>query len=513
MDLGDKGLVAPDDPFARELRDLEKFGIRRTRDGFYYIAHYYPLKAMHAVSKRDAANYLSLLEGKPVETYIHYPYCEIKCSFCHFHKDLKKPTYATKNENELIDAIIREIDLTVSYTGAINARSFYIGGGTPSLMSLDDMKKLLLHVDRNFRFESGAELKFELFPKLYDDIEIDEILDTLISFGITDIIIDLESGNQKSLNAIGRRISSKEAYLALVDKCISRGFKSIVTGLIIGLPYETESSLLNCLSMLADIDEVSVINTFPLISRFPDPIWRQIKSGYFKDIDARNRDNLWILARTYLRDREFVEGPISYMKRGGKVSAQQSEKFECVDLLAFGPSAFGYINGPDTAAQYFNVCNNREYINRLQNDELPMWRAGPMGNEERARRRLIFALANCRAVDLRDIQSEFSVDISSLVGRELNAFEALKLISVHDADRAIISYTELGRTRLEELSYFLGSDHVKDAVKRPLDAHDADFMETTRHNYYIDVPEGDRQLFEQFASKFGSVFCSFDGKL
>jgi oxygen-independent coproporphyrinogen-3 oxidase len=361
------------------LQALESFGIRRTREGYYYIAHYYPLKAMRPLGRGEPKRLLGVLDGTEVETYVHFPFCEIRCSFCHFYKEISKESSAPNLEHPILDAVLTEISRTVDVIGKIKARSFYVGGGTPSLITLRGLDRLLACVDKNFEILPNAEVKFELFPKRDIPDRLDALLAALSSFGVTDIVVDLESGNQASLNYVGRSISSMDGYLDVIARCVAKGFKSIVTGLIIGLPYETEATLLQTLETLAAIPEITVINTFPLITRYPDPIWRQLKSRPDLFHSSQSRDQLWLFARDFLKAKGFVEGPISYLRRPGKVPRQQFDKFECVDLIAFGPSAFGYINGERWSAQYFNLCNANDYIKAVNAGGLPMWRAGGYG--------------------------------------------------------------------------------------------------------------------------------------
>src|SRR5206468_2719623 len=120
-----------------------------------------------------------------------------------------------------------------------------------------------------------AELKFEIYPREYTPVDLSEKLCILHDFGFTDIVIDLESGCESALRYVGRGNSSLAHYRALVDACTKSGFESIVTGLIIGLPGESFTSLASTLDELIATPQVKVVNTFPLITRPPDPIFLQ----------------------------------------------------------------------------------------------------------------------------------------------------------------------------------------------------------------------------------------------
>jgi oxygen-independent coproporphyrinogen-3 oxidase len=489
----------------QSLKALERIGLRRTQTGYYYIAHYFPLRSMNPMHEVRASSLIQALAQSSTELYLHFPFCQVSCSFCHFYKKIAHKNHAILEE-AYVNAVLTELEQLLISLGGIQIRSFYIGGGTPSLISNSQLACLLKGVGRYVK-DLGEERKFEIYPQNYPVADLDGKLDILKDHGFTDIVIDLESGCQKSLDSVGRSNSSLEIYLRLVDRCVKWGFKSIVTALVIGLPHESEESLLQTLDQIIKIPEITVVNTFPLIIRPPDPV-----HSYFarcpKDFPSSDeRDSLWILARNVLRQAGFCEGPISYLKRPGKRAQQQADKFECVNLVGLGPSAFGYVNGENWAAQYFNVCSLEQYFKRLSRRELPFWRAGILNQEERARRKLIFGLANCKTENLCAIEDRFKVSLNNLLGRELNALLALGLIEL-DPNEAGIRYTEKGLCRLEEISYFLGSKYVKDSVAVLPPRDDPDWLALLRHHYYIDIPAYDRMLFEEAVDTYRQDFMS-----
>jgi oxygen-independent coproporphyrinogen III oxidase len=482
---------------AANLNQMNEYGLRRTYHGFYYISHYYPLRAMQLVEPQEAKQVIESLSDSKFETYIHFPFCEQMCTFCHFYKRPMGKDFDFK-EDEILTAIETEMEMYAEILGGrIPARSLQLGGGTPSLISNPRLVKLLSNVRKCFDLESTAEIKIEIFPKYYEEAELREKLRILKAFGFTDIVIDLESGSKKTLDFIARKSSSLDAYLKLVDICVQEGFDSIVTALIIGLPHETFDSLGSTLETLVGIPEVRVINTFPIIMRETDPISKQLKISPEVFNDATTRDAMWCFARDYLKDRGYTEGPISYLHHPSKRPEQQADKFECVNLLGFGISSFGYLNGSNWAGQYYNYCNHKDYLERIKNRQLPMWRLGKYGQDERARRKVIFGLANVKTEDLIEIEIRFGVSIDEIYGKVFNAFLELGLISV-DHDGRGICYTEKGLSRLEELSYFLSSTYVKDVCDQLPSEQDPYYPELINQHYFVTIPLEDRKKFESF---------------
>ena len=128
---------------AKRLQGLEKYGIARTTNGYYYISHYYPLRAQSEVTADQAKEALYSIRDAPFETYIHFPFCEQLCTFCHFYKKTQGKHFHQKKQ-DVLDYIKKEIALYTELFGhRIRARSLQIGGGTPSLMSNEVLRQLL----------------------------------------------------------------------------------------------------------------------------------------------------------------------------------------------------------------------------------------------------------------------------------------------------------------------------------------------------------------------------------
>jgi oxygen-independent coproporphyrinogen-3 oxidase len=493
--------VRATEPVLSRLAELEEYGLRRTFHGFYYISHYYPLRAMDPITPEQVEAVVASLRGSSFETYIHFPYCEYLCTFCHFYKKPTGKGDMLARENDALSRVEAEMALYHQVLGApIDARSLQVGGGTPSLISNERLVRLLDNVRRHVNLRSDAEVKIEIYPQDYAEKEIREKLRILRDFGFTDLVIDLESGNKQTLDYINRPRSSLDNYLRLIDICIEEGHTSFITALMAGLPHETYESLDSTLRTIMAIPEVKVLNVFPVIMRETDPISAQFRRDPEHFHDARTRDQMWLFARDTLRAHGYQEGPISYLHHPSVRPAQQSDKFECVNLVGFGTSGFGYLNGDDWAAQYFNYCNELDYARHIDDGKFAIWRLGRYDQAERARRKVIFGLANVKTENLPAIEERFGVSLDEIYGKTFNALLALDLIEV-DREGSGIRYTETGLARLEEITYFLQSTFAKDRCDQLPDADDPHRKELVNQHYAVTMPPADRARFEAFIDR------------
>lgn len=405
-----------------------------------------------------------------------------------------------QRETELLEAIKAEMSLYANLAGPIPANSLQIGGGTSSLISNKGLVRLLDSLNKHCNFANDAERKIELFPKQYPAAELREKLAILRDYGFTDIVIDQESGNAKTLKTIGRRISSLSVYCELVEECVRAGFSSVVTALMFGLPFETFESIESTIRTLLAMPEVRIVNTFPTIIREPDPIFAQCQRNPQWFPDAERRDAMWLLARNMLQEAGFAEGPLNFWHLPTKVSTQQTHKLAGANLLGFGPSAFGYLGGDAWGAEYINHCTFSDYYAAIERQQLPVWRAGELDAEDLARRQLIQGLANCVPVELEKLEEDLGVSVDDLFGRTLNALVDLELIIIDRKN--VICYTEEGRCRHEEVSHFLASREVNEKVCAPISRSDRYRDVLLRHNFYPVVAQEEVANFESFAMRF-----------
>lgn len=495
--------------FETGLAKFDNYGLRRSFHGFYFISHYYPLRAMDDISGAEAKKIIESLAGSMFETYLHYPFCEQICTFCHFHKRVGSLASIAQQDGRVVDMLIREMELNRKLMGQpIKARSLQLGGGTPSLLSNDGLARLLNACDRNMELQPGAEIKTEIYPKTYEnEADLREKLRMMKSFGFTDLVIDLESGNRRTLDAINRKNSSLDDYLRLIDICMSEGFDSFITALMAGLPFETYDSLYHTVDTLSRISEIKVLNVFPTIVRETDPITRQLERSAEGFNDEKTRDRMWLMARMMLHDRGFVDGPISYLHRPEVRPEQQADKFECVNLLGIGPSAFGYLNGAnnDWAGQYFNYCNVQDHAARISAGLPAIWRLGRYDNAERARRKVIFGLANVKVENLVDIETHYGVELDEIYGRTFNALHALGLIEIVPKENGI-RYTQAGLARLEEITYFLYSKFAKNRCDQLPDPSDPHYEALINQHYTVTMDPKDRATFEAYEANQPKAF-------
>ena len=248
-----------------DLHELKNIGLDRTLKTYYLLGPYPPLLAMNSFDEKLVEKSLESII-QPVDLYIHFPFCRVKgdfeCSFCHFYKE----TYVEEREEEYLNACMKEIMIYKGKLGKIKVRSIYFGGGSFSLIKPKNLEKLLNFLNNQLEIDFTGEIKFEIHADgAKDKKHLKGLLDVLKSFGNVKIVIDIQTFNEDSLKSIAWSRVKKQDYFDTLEFCKSQNFKTFVSGLILGLPFETVESLLKNVLTLAASGDIQSINLFPLM--------------------------------------------------------------------------------------------------------------------------------------------------------------------------------------------------------------------------------------------------------
>ena len=161
--------------------------------------------------------------------YIHIPFCKKLCFYCDFYH-----VVSDKDSTLFIDALLKEITQRKDYLRDEVVTTIYFGGGTPSVFSVQEIGKILSHIDSNFTISKDCEITIELNP---DDVT-PEYLKNLKTLNINRISLGIQSWHDPDLKMLNRRHDAAQAVLALKNT-LSAGFSNVTIDLIYGIPGMT----------------------------------------------------------------------------------------------------------------------------------------------------------------------------------------------------------------------------------------------------------------------------------
>lgn len=276
--------------------------------------------------------------------YIHVPFCRSKCDYCSFYS---LPSGEIGVDERYVRRVIEEIDFITSGKKPAVADTLYFGGGTPSLLEPDQVKRIIDHLSARFVLTANPEITLEMNP---DDLDIDK-LSAFKRAGINRIVLGVQTFNEGFRNCIGRRgrkVTDSDLELFFNDKEIIH-----CVDIIAGLPGQQMPDLIDDLQRLIrfmpehiSMYLLSVEHDTPLGARFtPDE--------QFDELQAE----LWSEAIDYLVSNGYIHYEISNYALPGFESRHNSKYWDLTPYYGFGPGAHSFVGG----RRYSNVMTADEY--------------------------------------------------------------------------------------------------------------------------------------------------------
>ena len=292
---------------------------------------------------------------KIYNTYVHIPFCERKCNYCDF-TSLK----GTDSQIEkYINYLLKEINIySQKYDLSQKQDTIYFGGGTPSLLPINSLKKIL----SKFSYDKNTEITIEINPKTVDINKLKEYK----KLGINRLSIGIQTFNDDNLKVLGRIHNSQEAIKVynLAKEC---GFDNISLDIMFSLPSQTLAMLQNDLEKLVSLNP-NHISIYSLIWEEGTKFFRDLKSGKLKETDNDLEANMYEYIIQFLKSKDYIHYEISNFSKKGFESRHNSIYWENKQYLGVGLSAAGYLDN----VRYKNFFNLKDYHNNLGKNILPI---------------------------------------------------------------------------------------------------------------------------------------------
>ncbi len=266
-----------------------------------------------------------MLELPPVSLYIHYPWCVKKCPYCDFNSHEGDP------QANYIAALIRDLDFDLKYLQNRQIHSIFIGGGTPSLMSVDDARELFKGLRERLSIPKNIEITLEANPGTFDANKFAQFRE----LGVNRLSIGVQSFNNKNLEFLGRIHNSEEAIQA-IGEAQKVGFENINIDLMYGLKDQTPELCMEDLSCAIELQPSHI--SFYQLTLEENTLFVK----YPPKLPAE--DNIWEMGEkgaSMLQNSGFEQYEISAY---GKMPSQHNINYwEFGDYIGIGAGAHGKI--------------------------------------------------------------------------------------------------------------------------------------------------------------------------
>ena len=337
--------------------------------------------------------------------YIHIPYCKQACHYCDFHFST-----SMKTKNEMIDCIVKEMDIRESEFSKKND-SIYIGGGTPSLMTNLELDTIFNGLEKKISIGDIKEVTIEINP---EDL-ISEKLKFYKEIGINRLSIGIQSMNNNILKWMNRSHDTNQVINGL-NKAKDAGFENISLDFIYGTPKnlsrDYKAELLEILKF-----NPTHLSCYHLTIEDGTYFGHLEKKREIKRIedDVSQEEFRWISEK--LKSKNYQHYEISNFAVQGKESFHNSNYWNQSSYIGLGPGAHSYRN----STRRWNISNNRLYIKNMKAG-IPYFEQEVLSPYDLVNEKIMLGLRTLNGLDKNQIFSIVPQSIKDEIESKLNTF-------------------------------------------------------------------------------------------
>ena len=281
--------------------------------------------------------------------YIHIPFCKQSCYYCNFHFST-----STKNKDEVLDAIENEIKQKGQATNEA-VSTIYFGGGTPSILDVNEINSIIKRIYKEFNVESEAEITIEANP---DDLNKEKIINLSLT-EINRLSIGVQSFIDKELKIMNRAHDSKKALNSI--EISKKYFNNISIDLMYGVPESTLESWTHNLDTVSQFD-INHISSYALTLE-PKTALESFVRKLIVDMPEEGLVyDQYNLINKKLEPLGFINYEVCSFAKENFFSKNNSAYWLRKKYIGIGPSAHSF----DGKSRSWNISNNKKYIDQIK---------------------------------------------------------------------------------------------------------------------------------------------------
>jgi oxygen-independent coproporphyrinogen-3 oxidase len=327
--------------------------------------------------------------------YIHFPFCLSKCGYCSF--------YSIKSVNlipEYIAALKKEIKYYRKTFSSFD--TIYIGGGTPSLLAPEQIADIFTAINKNYKIDANSEITMEVNP---GDISY-QYLKELRGVGINRLNIGVQSFDDKILQLLGRRHSSKEA-IAAIDAAREAGFDNMGIDLIYGAHGLSIKSWINTLQKTVSF-KPEHISCYQLSLDDKTPLYKKYSSEGWKLPDENTELRLFLTTAEELEKYGYIHYEVSNFALKDKFKSRHNQKYwKHTPYLGIGPAAHSFSENK----RWWNKAAVKTYLNQIAQCKMPVEDTETLSAEQLQLEALFLGLRTKAGIDLQLYKSKYGIDL------------------------------------------------------------------------------------------------------
>ena len=287
--------------------------------------------------------------------YIHIPFCKRRCIYCDFFS-----TTQSEKKAEYVHALARELEMRKDYVGDEEIETIYLGGGTPSQLSHEELEEIFAYIYKVYKVTPDAEITLEANP---DDLT-PEYVSMLHTLPVNRISMGIQTFQEETLKLLHRRHTAQQAIEAF-RRCREAGFQNISIDLMYGLPGETLETWEQDLQQAVDL-RPEHISAYHLIYEEGTTLWNLREQNKVEEAEEELSLTLFKTLIERLTKAGYQHYEISNFCLPGLHSRHNSSYWTGKKYLGCGPSAHSF----DGISRQWNVSSLEKYLEGIRSNQL-----------------------------------------------------------------------------------------------------------------------------------------------
>ena len=338
--------------------------------------------------------------------YIHIPFCNSKCHYCNFYS-----VVSTKNKFQLLKAINKELNHRKNYLNN-SVKTIYFGGGTPSIMTNDEINSILQNIYKNYNVDSNCEITFEANP---DDISKEKLI-ALKENGVNRLSIGIQSFDNNILKSLNRKHTAEQAINSVI-LAKELGFKNISIDLIYGIPGLSMDIWKNSLEIFKKLN-IPHLSSYFLTVEPNTALDVLIKKGKYPQLMEQDGIEHFDYLLEFCDKNNIEQYEISNFAKDGMISKHNTNYWKNNEYLGIGPSAHSF----DGKSRQWNISSIKDYILSAE-QEFKNIEKELLSEEDKFNEFIMLGLRTSWGINLTEIENKFGKEKLNYLISKINNYK------------------------------------------------------------------------------------------
>ncbi|MCM2988938.1 radical SAM family heme chaperone HemW [Bacillus safensis] len=351
--------------------------------------------------------------------YIHIPFCEHICHYCDFNKFFIK----TQPVDEYLAALEKEMQHTIEQKGEQELKTIFIGGGTPTSLTVSQLDKLMKSIHRVLKpTKNLVEFAVEANP---DELSLEK-LQVLKAAGVNRLSFGVQTFEDDLLKKIGR-VHQKKDVLTSFERARAVGFDNISLDLMFGLPHQEKHHVMNSLETAFSLG-AEHYSVYSLIVEPKTVFYNLMQKGKLHLPPQEREAEMYELVMDEMERHGLKQYEISNYAKPGFESQHNLTYWSNEDYFGFGAGAHGYVDG----VRNVNAGPVKHYLELIDQTGFPYKETHQVTKAEQIEEEMFLGLRKIEGVKSADFQAKYGTAPEALFSTVLEDLEEKGLIVKDD---------------------------------------------------------------------------------